>query len=62
MFKIFNKVTTIIIPTIAQRKKHNENALTSVNGLVEIDDDTTEIEDNTSRGTRHICNLNKVEA
>ena len=62
LFKRFNKVTTIIVPTTVQREKHNENVFTSVNDLVEIDGDTTEIEDNTSRGTHRICNLNKVEA
>ena len=61
-FRRVNKVTTIIVPTTDQRKKYNENAFTSVTDIVEIDDDTTEIEDNTSRGTHRICNLNKVEA
>ena len=57
-----NNVTTTIVPTTAQREKHNENAFASVNDMVEIDDDTAEIDDNTSRGTHRICNLNKIEA
>ena len=61
-FQRENNVTTTTVPTTAQREKHNENAFASVNDMVEIDDDTAEIDDNTNRGTHRICNLNKIEA
>ena len=62
MFKRVNKVTTIIVTTTAQREEHNENSFTNDSEIVEINDDTTEIEDNISKGTHRICNLNKAEA
>ena len=54
LFQREHKVTAIIVSTAAQREKHNENVFTSVNDIVEIDDDTTKIEDNISRGTHYI--------
>ena len=54
LFQREHKVTAIIVSTAVLREKHNENVFTSVNDIVEIDDDTTKIEDNISRGTHYI--------
>ena len=59
-----NNGTTIMLPTRLERERQNEKAFASVSEIENISDDEDEViqeDKKIRRGTRHICNLNKVE-